>query len=63
MLPPPPICLPPPTTPGPVPAVADDICTMSDAHSIYPKLGMLANVGLVVSGRLIAFVNTHLARE
>ena len=42
-------------------AQADDVCTMKDAHQIYPKLGLLANVGLIVSGRLITFVNTHLA--
>ena len=37
------------------------MCSMKDAHQIYPKLGLLANVGLVVSGRLISYVNTHLA--
>ncbi|GAX78096.1 hypothetical protein CEUSTIGMA_g5538.t1 [Chlamydomonas eustigma] len=41
--------------------LADDVCTMKEAKGIYPALGMLANVGLIVGGAWAKYVNTHLA--
>ena len=36
---------------------------MREAKDIYPSLGMIANVGLVVAGAWAKYVNTHLAGQ
>ncbi|KAI8468826.1 MAG: TLC ATP/ADP transporter-domain-containing protein [Monoraphidium minutum] len=42
-------------------SLADDICSVDEAKSLYPKLGIAANVGLVVAGRFTRLVNDRLA--
>ena len=37
------------------------MCTMKEAKEVYPSLGMLANVGLILGGAWAKYVNTHLA--
>jgi hypothetical protein len=37
--------------------VADEVCSMDEATLLYPQLGLLANLGLVGSGRLIRAVH------
>lgn len=41
--------------------VADEVCNITEAHDIYPKLGLLANVGLVMSGSFIKYVTSVLS--
>ncbi|KAF6256373.1 ADP/ATP carrier protein [Scenedesmus sp. NREL 46B-D3] len=36
--------------------VADEVCTMEEAKVLYPQLGLLANLGLVGSGKFIKAV-------
>ncbi|WIA14278.1 hypothetical protein OEZ85_002812 [Tetradesmus obliquus] len=37
--------------------VADEVCTMEEAKVLYPQLGLLANLGLVGSGKFIKAVH------
>jgi hypothetical protein len=37
--------------------VADEVCSMDEAQLLYPQLGLLANLGLVGSGRFIKAVH------
>lgn len=37
--------------------VADEVCTMEEAQQLYPQLGLLANLGLVGSGKFIKEVH------
>ena len=54
--------LPPPLPPD-LRGLADDVCSMREAKEVYPALGMIANVGLVLAGAWAKFVNTNLAGE
>ena len=45
----------------PLRGLADDVCSMQEAKDVYPALGMIANVGLILAGAWAKFVNTHLA--
>lgn len=37
--------------------VADEVCSMEEAGLLYPRLGLLANLGLAGSGGFIAAVH------
>jgi hypothetical protein len=37
--------------------LANDACSISEAETVYPLLGIIANIGLVLSGTWIKFVN------
>lgn len=43
-------------------SLADDLCSVDEAKDVYPKLGILANIGLIGAGWLTRFVNDRLAR-
>lgn len=43
-------------------SLADDVCSVAEAKEVYPKLGILANVGLIAAGGFTRYVNTVLAR-
>lgn len=38
------------------------MCTVGEAKDVYPKLGILANVGLIAAGAFTRYVNTVLAK-
>lgn len=38
---------------------ADEVCTMHEAETVYPLLGILANVGLVMAGAWIKLVSAN----
>ena len=42
---------------------ANDICTMEEAKLIYPLVGIMANVALVLAGNLLQVVNVHTSAE
>ena len=63
-----PLTLPFPHLPSPTSlpshrSLADDVCSMQEAKDIFPSLGMIANVGLILAGAWAKFVNQHLAGE
>lgn len=41
--------------------LANDVCTVADAKTIYPLMGIAANIALVVSGNYMKWVNRSLA--
>ena len=41
--------------------LANDVCTVADAKTIYPLMGIAANIALVVSGNYMKWVNSSLA--
>jgi hypothetical protein len=43
-------------------SLADDVCTVDEAKTLYPKLGIAANVGLVLAGSFTRAVNEGIAR-
>ncbi|KAF8060041.1 AATP2 [Scenedesmus sp. PABB004] len=42
-------------------SLADDVCSVEEAKDVYPKLGILANVGLIAAGSFTRFVGQRLA--
>eukprot|EP00210_Caulerpa_lentillifera_P008883 g8475.t1 len=42
-------------------SLANDICTVTEATTIYPLLGLSANIALVFAGKLIKFINLSVA--
>eukprot|EP00889_Picochlorum_renovo_P007821 jgi/Picre1/34851/NNA_002317.t1 len=42
-------------------SLANEVCTVSEAKSVYPLMGIAANVALVLSGNFVKLVNTHIA--
>lgn len=43
-------------------SLADDVCSVDEAKTLYPKLGIAANAGLVAAGALTRAVNEGVAR-
>uniref|UniRef100_A0A383WNC7 ADP,ATP carrier protein n=1 Tax=Tetradesmus obliquus TaxID=3088 RepID=A0A383WNC7_TETOB len=43
-------------------SLADDVCSVEEAREVYPKLGILANVGLIAAGSFTRFVTEGLAK-
>ncbi|KAL6763616.1 TLC ATP/ADP transporter-domain-containing protein [Haematococcus lacustris] len=43
--------------------LADEVCTMGEAKHVFPLLGFVANIGLVVAGAFIKAVNAKLAAQ
>ncbi|GBF98341.1 plastidic ATP ADP-transporter [Raphidocelis subcapitata] len=43
-------------------SLADDVCSVDEAKTLYPKLGIAANVGLVLAGSFTRLVNEGVAR-
>jgi len=39
--------------------LADGVCTMHEAETVYPILGIIANVGLVLAGALVKLINAN----
>lgn len=44
-------------------SLADDLCNVDEAKDVYPKLGILANFGLIVAGAFTRFVSYTLAKD
>lgn len=42
-------------------SLANEVCTVTEAKSVYPLMGIAANVALVLSGNFVKYVNTVLA--
>lgn len=42
-------------------SLANEVCTISEAKSVYPLMGIAANVALVLSGNFVKLVNTQIA--
>ena len=42
-------------------SLANEVCTISEAKSVYPLMGIAANVALVLSGTFVKLVNTQIA--
>lgn len=42
-------------------SLANDVCSVTEAKTIYPLMGISANVALVFAGKLIKFVNRTIA--
>lgn len=42
-------------------SLANEVCTVSEAKSVYPLMGIAANVALVLSGNFVKLVNTQIA--
>jgi hypothetical protein len=42
-------------------SLANDVCTVDEAKSVYPLMGISANVALVVAGAFIKYANSALA--
>ena len=40
--------------------LANDVCTVADAKTIYPLMGIAANIALVVAGNYMKWVNRSL---
>jgi ATP/ADP translocase len=43
-------------------SLADDVCSVEEAKEVYPKLGILANVGLIAAGGFTRYVTETLAK-
>jgi ATP/ADP translocase len=43
-------------------SLADDVCSVDEAKEVYPKLGILANVGLIAAGAFTRYVTETLAK-
>ena len=41
--------------------LANDVCTVADAKTIYPLMGIAANIALVVAGNYMKWVNRGVA--
>jgi hypothetical protein len=41
--------------------MADDLCSVEEAKEVYPRLGILANVGLVAAGSYVKFITRGVA--
>jgi AAA family ATP:ADP antiporter len=50
-----------PSSPLPPRSLANDVCTVDEAKSVYPMMGIAANVALVVAGAFIKFANSSIA--
>lgn len=42
-------------------SLADDVCSVNEATEVYPKLGILANFGLIAAGAFVRWVTEVLA--
>ena len=42
--------------------LANEVCSVSDAKTIYPLMGIAANIALVVAGNYMKFVNNTLTQ-
>jgi len=42
-------------------SLANEVCTVSEAKTVYPLMGIAANVALVLSGSFVKYVNGSLA--
>jgi TLC ATP/ADP transporter len=42
--------------------LANDVCTVADAKTIYPLMGIAANIALVVAGNFMKYVNRSLTQ-
>ena len=38
-------------------SLANEVCTVSDAKTIYPLMGIAANIALVVAGNYMKWIN------
>ena len=43
-------------------SLANEVCSVSDAKTIYPSMGIAANVALVVAGNYMKWVNNTLTQ-
>lgn len=43
-------------------SLANEVCTVSDAKTIYPLMGIAANIALVVAGNYMKWVNKTLTQ-
>lgn len=41
-------------------SLANEVCTVSEAKTVYPLMGIAANVALVLAGSWVKYVNSHL---
>jgi len=42
--------------------LANEVCSVSDAKTIYPLMGIAANIALVVAGNYMKFINNTLTQ-
>ena len=44
-------------------SLANEVCTVPEAKTVYPLVGIAANIALVVAGNFMKFVNRNLTQE